>query len=656
MPLAPSIRFLTHVTMNRSILFSPAVLRSSVSLLGLLVLGDAAAAQVRSPGTPKTAFAAQPVDLPTHVVPPMAFPSVTPEEAAHSGPPMRYGEVIPVALDSSSSGLWDVASDGTLVWRLRIVSRGAHSLGLEFSDFHLEPGASLFLYDETRQTVFGAYTEENHRPDGGFVIEPFPGESVILELDVPSYGNASSHLAVSGVVHDYVGIFELENLTSGGPTGSFAGNCLIDVNCPQGDPWGTQKRSTVRTLSAGALCSASLMNNTANDGIVYVLSANHCGQNANTTFRFNYQLSGCGTGSAPNQTVSGATVLATNSTFDNRFMRMTGTIPASYNAYLAGWSRSTTNPSYAFSMGHPSGGVKKISIDANGAIRESSFWRVTWSEGTLEGGSSGGPLFDQNGRVIGPACCVDAFNCNQTAWYGRFDRFWTTQAIGQWLDPLGLNPTSIDGMEAGGGTPPVVTAVIPSTIDRLVPGTDQTVAITGSGFSSGTITLDVDGTNVPSGFTVVTDNLITLDFPDFAGLGLRTITVHKGAFSDSGQITVVANASATIQVGNGDDGNPVSSGGVPLSVAGPLGQIQLLIASPSPVPSNLPGKIHLDLGAGFSQTTLVGSFLVNAGGLTLNNLSFPGITGIQLYFQSLEVPLPFHFPMPESNLQHVSVL
>jgi hypothetical protein len=89
-----------------------------------------------------------------------------------------------------------------------------------------------------------------------------------------------------------------------------------------------------------------------------------------------------------------------------------------------------------------------ISVDNNGTNSESALWRVTWNVGTLEGGSSGGPLFDQNGRVKGPACCVNDFVCSgQTAWFGKFSLFYTNNALAQWLDPLGINPTTLDGLD-----------------------------------------------------------------------------------------------------------------------------------------------------------------------------------------------------------------
>ena len=81
----------------------------------------------------------------------------------------------------------------------------------------------------------------------------------------------------------------------------------------------------MRTLSNGSLCSGALLNNTALDGTRYFLTANHCGQTANTVFLFLYQRSGCGTGAAPsNMTVSGCTMLTTNAAYEWVLMAVAG--------------------------------------------------------------------------------------------------------------------------------------------------------------------------------------------------------------------------------------------------------------------------------------------------------------------------------------------
>lgn len=372
------------------------------------------------------------------------------DDEARGHRPLRYGALVDVDL-SLADGAWTELADGSRIWRMRVASEGAFSLALEFETLDLPVGAQMFVYSDQDPALLGAYTDENEHYDGSFVFEPYPGSEMLLEIDVPA-GAVDPVVDVMSVIYDYRDVYGLMegSVVVGGALKTTG--CLVDVNCPEGNGWDNQKRATMRTLSGGALCSGALINNTAQDETNYVLTANHCGQGTNTVFRFGYERPSCRSGSAPTtMSVSGASLLTTNSTYDNRLMRINAAIPASFNPYYAGWTRTTTNSTFAFSMGHPSGGPKKISIDGNGSSGSSNDWIVNWSVGMLEGGSSGGPLFDQNGLVRGPACCVTNFTCGlQTAYYGRFDRFWNSNNLAQWLDPIGSGAQSVDGLDPNG--------------------------------------------------------------------------------------------------------------------------------------------------------------------------------------------------------------
>ncbi|HKX45159.1 MAG TPA: IPT/TIG domain-containing protein, partial [Planctomycetota bacterium] len=491
--------------------------------------------------------------VPTVPIAPPDVARLLAEDAVPKLGPFRYGVVLPAEVDVAGQGALDATPDGRLVSRVRIHAPGAKSLGLEFSRYELPPGGQLFVYDDGLVNVLGAYDQRNRIPTGEFVIEPFPGESVILEYSQPGDIAAYGELVVSGVIYDYKDILALErgwNQPEGNET---EGGCpLVDVNCPEGAPFPELKRAALRTFFGGGVCSGSLINNTANDGTRYVYTANHCGQGSTTVFRFNYQTSGCGSGTAPtNQNVSGATVLANDLDTDGRLLRITNAIPGSYLPYFAGWSRQTANLTFGVSMHHPSGGPKKISIDNNGGgqttanfvgIGSVKVWAMSFHVGSTEGGSSGGPLFDQNDRIRGTLTGGPSGNC-AVSYYGRFHSFWNETTIAQWLDPLGTGQTTLDGFDPF-GVPPAIANLTPSTVDAFSPGT---VTISGTGLGSAT-SVQVGATVLTTGLTLIDENTLQFIAPQPAALGNAAVTVTTPAgTSNALQLGYVATSPPELQ-------------------------------------------------------------------------------------------------------------
>ena len=184
-------------------------------------------------------------------------------------------------------------------------------------------------------------------------------------------------------------------------------------------------------------------------------------------------------------------------------------------------------------------GPKNIAIDNTGASTNSTQWQVTWHTSYIIGGNSGGPLFNGAKRVIGPACCVNTFTCgSQTAWYGRFDRFWQTQNLSQWLDPAGTGQTNLDGFDPF-AAPPILIGVTPNSVAAFGGGT---VTLSGTGFL-GSTEVHVGGTTLtaPLGFSIVDDNTITFGAGAPSSLGTVPVTVVKPAgTSNAMNLTYVA--------------------------------------------------------------------------------------------------------------------
>jgi len=400
-----------------------------------------AASQIRYPGEPATNTEPLAGDVPVMVVPTPDVSVLRAEDEAREHRPYRYGATLEVAYASENHGRWDTTTNGDLVWRLEIASPGALTIGLTLSRYDLPAGGKLFLYDPQKNDVLGAYTEANEKPNGMLAVQPVRGDRIVLEYVHP--GDAPlPELEVGEVIHDYRNIFaHLADATFSG------GGCLVDINCPAGDNFQDVKRGVV-WMFQGTGCTGFLVNNTAEDGKPYLMTAEHCGDITNSIYVFDYERSGCATGgSSQSKTISGATFLKASNPFDGRLYEMSQMPPSSYEPFYCGWTLDEIVEAPAVGVSHPAGNPKKIQRDNQPPQITSNRWNVSFEVGIIQGGSSGSPLFDPNKRVIGICSAGQSTCASNFALYGRFDRFYETRDLGVFLDPLGWGLSGIDGYD-----------------------------------------------------------------------------------------------------------------------------------------------------------------------------------------------------------------
>lgn len=376
--------------------------------------------------------------------------------------PWRFGTAIATDLTLLNSGEWIVNDDdGTSTWKLKIVAKDALSINLNFDDFVLSKSAKLFLYNNNYSDLLGAITHQNNKADRLFSTRPIKGEELTLELVVPSEEENINVISINEVVYGYRNLHEKANKIF-----QSSGNCNINVNCPEGDPWKDVKRSVVMitTSSNTRFCSGALVNNVREDETPYLLTAAHCGVRNNAIFIFNYESPNCSpnTDGVLTKSISGASnkAEAFNLGSDFELMELSSTPPASYNVYYAGWSNIDVPPVSSTCIHHPTGDVQKISIDTDRLTNSAYYaagtthWQVAnWERGTTEGGSSGAPLFDQNQRIVGQLHGGDAACGNMAQdYFGKFAVSWnvntdSSRQLAYWLDPDSTGATTLEGYD-----------------------------------------------------------------------------------------------------------------------------------------------------------------------------------------------------------------
>ncbi len=449
--------------------------------------------QVQFPGKPVGAFSRFKAADVMYVLPPLD-PLET--EAKVMGnldrqkKPLEFALVRPVTLSPESNGSW-ITQDQFRIWRIHIVSPGAFSMGVVFNRYALEPGVKLFVYEPDMIEVRGAFTSGNNKTSGILPVSQVPGDELIIEMQVPVGMARYGELAVESVSHAFLDVNQLPG-NAACPPGQFGCSkaCEIDINCSEGDDWQLTKRSVVRIFTTTQYCSGVLLNNTAYDGTPYVLTAEHCINRSEiadrSVFLFNYESPSCfGGNGSTGQSVAGSLFLASGDSLDFGLVKLSKAPPESYDVFFAGWDRSDFQTTGTATIHHPWGDVKKISFDFESPSIPAqpgdvpytdlddyhyfAFWWIRgWDMGSTEGGSSGSPLFNAAGRVIGSlsggiARCGDSIGYDAEAdrviynkafnyddYYTRLRYAWdhsgaAGSSLKPWLDPQNTGATTIAG-------------------------------------------------------------------------------------------------------------------------------------------------------------------------------------------------------------------
>lgn len=427
-------------------------------------------------------------------------------EASEKGKPYRVSILQPVSLSIQNSGTWKVLSNGDKIWRLGIKIPDAQALSLYFSEaVSIPEGGKLHAYNANHSQYVGAYTSKTPTFHAMEMIE---GELITLEYYLPYGSTQLPNISIGNVAYYYRGVEDrIAVFREGDAVYKLHQSCEVDVACSEIAGWENQRDAVVHYSfvvgGSGYVCSGSVINNTANDCTPYILTANHCGEPTsnssitNHTWYFNYQRPTCVPGNtaqytgARSQTMSGGMLKAssqlgnytsTNSSHvagsDFALIELNSNIPTSYNPYFAGWDWNGI-PTSGVGIHHPAGDEKKISTYSSTATSASynggwngAHWRVTWvsttnGHGVTEGGSSGSPLFNQNGLIVGHLSGGASYCTSPSSpdLYGKLNKAWTqegnnsNQQLKVWLDPSNTNSTTLVGSYSpctggggGGGT------------------------------------------------------------------------------------------------------------------------------------------------------------------------------------------------------------
>ena len=337
-------------------------------------------------------------------------------------------------------GLLRATPDGGFVWAAAIGSEGAEAIRVRISGLNLSDDADLYFFNEAGQ-AFGPYSKRGPNGDGDFwsntVMSP---DGVVLLRHYGPNGKAD----LKGVSFTIAEVGHIgRSLTAGSGLGytpesfcSFNVPCIENASCFSSTQLTAAKNAValMQWVSGGFIytCTGGLINDSdSGSQIPYFLTANHCISRARDASAleayFQFSLP-CGSTSCPGQTNPGgiqrlgSTITATSTGGDFTLLRLSQTPPS--GSVFLGWNSSPvafTNGASLIRVSHPAwapqsywaGSVDTSAGTCQGWPRGERIYSRTTAGGT-EGGSSGSPVMNSSGQIVGQLSGACGTNVNDS--------------------------------------------------------------------------------------------------------------------------------------------------------------------------------------------------------------------------------------------------
>ena len=467
----------------------------------------------------------------------------------------RVGMVKPVDFLVSGKGSRKT-SDGGFVYTAAIESPGAVGLRVHFTDVNLPGNAALYVYNMDGE-AFGPYTK-----NGEFWSNTVTGQIAYVQLH--HFGPASvsekeaASFKIAGVgylgqkflVPFYQQKKVLEGIARTESLCSYNEPCVEDASCYSGTAVADAKKAAGHMLFASGgwlyICSGGLIADTdSSTQRDMFLTANHCiskGREAGSLeVYFQYWTANCGgscydpIGTCP-RTV-GSSILDSSRDGDHTLLELSQSAPS--GSVFLGWNNqpvANNDGTQLFRISYPSGAPQaysKHSVETTLVECTSlPIGEFIYSEdliGATEGGSSGSPVMNMNGQIVGQlygACgyTLEVCDSEENRTVDGALAFYFPQ-VEEFLDPEGgggpggsemhVDSITLSKKQKGSKGDAIAKVVIVDENGAPVEGADISGTFSGdvSGSGSGTTGADGEATikltyqGTPSSFTFCVDNV-----------------------------------------------------------------------------------------------------------------------------------------------------
>jgi len=366
----------------------------------------------------------------------------------------------------AANSVMEQSADGGFVWATTLTSPGAVAIRVHFTDFSMPAEAEVYFFSNEGE-AYGPYVGTGPNGTGDFWSNSLTSSTGVVLVKYFGTPDADDLAGMSMRISE-LGHVALDFPRPSG-VGGIASFCSFNASCVQNnscvnEPAVNDAEGAVAKMRwiYGPyiyICSGGLLADTdPSSQIPYFLTANHCmstnAEASNLEAYFQYSLP-CGSTScsgsfnpAPSPSTLGATVTATGTAGDFTLLTLSETPPV--GSIFMGWNNTAVANSTGTDLhrvSHPSGAPQAYShhqVDASSPT--CSGWprgqRIYSKDiyGATEGGSSGSPVLNAAGEVVGQlsGCC--GYNCgnecdsaNNWTVDGALAYYWNS--VAPYLDP-----------------------------------------------------------------------------------------------------------------------------------------------------------------------------------------------------------------------------
>lgn len=370
-------------------------------------------------------------------------------EANDKSKPLRFAKRMEVHVNFNTMGRWTNLSNGDRIWMCGIEVENAYALSFSIAQMQIPEGSSIYFYTSDKSDFIGPLTRQHNTDDQPFITPPVDGHRVVIEYYEPYAFRGRGSFTMDAVAASYRDLknVDLTEYASCWNPLTYSVNNTGQVNASS---------SVLLSIvdDGQRLGTSVLLNNTASNGIPYLMTAQSALMGLPSRWLFLFDVAGSGCLNPEihcwNKAICGGIVKELSTTSGIALIRLRDMPRQNWTPYYSGWQTDEVQSDQRLFLIHHALGMPQSLAEYQGEVEHTTWngWPVValshWDDGATFKGSVGSPLFDENLNLVGIQVGGD-LNCSGAGkdYFAMIAGTW--DSFKDYLDPFVTGQSRFDG-------------------------------------------------------------------------------------------------------------------------------------------------------------------------------------------------------------------